>query len=86
MQYNNVAFGKKKWRHLNINARSVTGGTLIISTEDAPGKAIAKMTIPKGDTWAVIKENILAVPSGVKNLVVELKGSGNVEVDWIRFE
>ncbi|MES2112241.1 MAG: family 43 glycosylhydrolase [Bacteroidota bacterium] len=86
VKYNGVTFRKKKWKHVNINARSATGGILIISTEDAPGKIIAKMNIPKGDNWGVLNENILTAPAGVKNLVVQLKGSGNVEVDWISFE
>jgi len=85
VKYNSVLFSKRTLKHINVNARSATG-TLLISIENAPAEIIAKINIPKGDDWGVIKKNILAVPSGVKNLLVQLKGSGNVEVDWISFE
>ncbi|MEO6977619.1 MAG: family 43 glycosylhydrolase [Mucilaginibacter sp.] len=86
IKYNSVSFGNKKFKRLTVNARSATGGTLLISTDDAPGKIIAKINIPKREDWNVVKENIFLLPAGVKNLVVQLKGSGNVEVDWLRFE
>lgn len=86
VKYNSVSFGKKKLKHLNVNARSATGGTLLISTDDAPGKIIAQINIPKGDDWNVFAKNIFLMPVGIKNLVVQLKGSGNAEVDWISFE
>jgi len=81
-----VFFGKKTIRYVDVNACSTTGGTLLISTEDAPEEIIAKINIPKGNNWSVLKKTILSTPTGVKNLVVQLKGSGNVEVDWISFE
>ena len=86
VKYNSVFFGKKTIRYVDVNARSATGGTLLISTENAPGKIIAKINIPKGNNWNVVKKAILSTPTGVKNLVVQLKGGGNVEVDWISFE
>lgn len=86
VKYNSVFFDKKGIKHISVNTRSATGGTLLISTEDAPGKIIAKINIPKGDHWSVVKKTILSAPTGVKNLVVQLKGSGNAEVDWISFE
>lgn len=86
IRYNNVFFGKKPIKHLCVNARSATGGTLLISTEGAPDKIIAKINILKGDNWSIAKTNILLAPAGVKNLIVQLKGGGNVEVDWVSFE
>lgn len=86
MKYNSVVFGKKITEYTNINACSATGGTLSISTEDKPGKVIAKLVIPKGNNWSVVKKAVLSMPRGVSNLIVQLKGSGRVEVDWISFE
>jgi len=86
MQYNSVNFGKKTLKYTVIKARSTTGGTLFIRTKDAAGKIIAEVKIPKGSDWGIIKKPVLAAPTGVKNLVVQLKGEGNVEVDWVRFE
>jgi hypothetical protein len=81
-----VFFDKKAKKHIYLNARSLTGGTLLISTEGAQGEILAKINIPKGDDWSVVKKAILLAPTGVKNLVVKLKSSGNVEVDWVSFE
>lgn len=86
VKYNSVSFNSKKLKQLHVYARSETGGTLFISTEGAQKKIIAKMNIPKGDNWNVCTNNILFTPTGVRNLLVQLKGNGNVEVDWISFE
>lgn len=86
VQYNTVYFGKRTKKHLEINARSATGGLLSISTTDAPGKLIAKVYIPKGSDWRVVEKSIAVIPAGIKNLVVKLTGDGHVEVDWISFE
>ncbi|SHM72784.1 family 43 glycosylhydrolase [Mucilaginibacter sp. OK098] len=86
IQYNSVLFTKNQIKHVKVNARSATGGILLISTKDASEKTIAKMNIPKGYNWSVVTNDILFMPTGVKNLLVQLKGCGNVEVDWISFE
>ena len=59
---------------------------MLISTEDKPGKIIAQINIPKGSDWNIVKKTVTPLPAGVKNLVVKLKGGGNVEVDWVSFE
>ncbi len=86
IQYNRVYFGKPSVRSVIVSARSTTGGTLIIRTNDIAGKIAAEVKIPKGSDWGEIKKAIAAVPPGIKNLVIQLKGNGNVEVDWLRFE
>ncbi len=86
VKYNSVLFTNKKLKHISVNARSTTGGTLLISTEASPNKIIAKVSIPKGDDWNVTKITMQSIPVGVKNLVVQLQGAGNLEVDWISFE
>ena len=86
IQYNSVYFGKKGLKTISLNARSTTGGTLIIRTKDAAGPIIAEVKIPKGSDWSNIKKSITAVSPGIKNLVVQLKGDGDAEVDWLSFE
>ncbi len=86
IQYNRVYFGKKTLKHIEIKACSATGGTLVIRTGDAAGMVIAEVNIPKGNDWGIVKKLISASSPGVKNLVVQLKGEGNIEVDWLRFE
>jgi len=86
VQYNSVNLGNKTLKHLEINARSATGGTLLIRTKDAAGIIIAEVNIPTGTDWRIVKKSIATIPTGIKNLEVQLKGDGNVEVDWLRFE
>jgi hypothetical protein len=86
IKYNSVFFGKKAAAHIYVNACSATGGALVISTEDAPDKVLATLNIPKGKRWSIVKKTNLLMPIGVKNLIVQLKGSSHVEVDWISFK
>lgn len=86
IKYNSVSFGTSKLKYVNINARSATGGNLLLKIEGAPNQVIAKMNIPKGDSWRIFKQKILSTPSGIKDLILQLQSNSNVEVDWIRFE
>jgi hypothetical protein len=86
IQYNTVDFGKKAAKSVSVRASSTTGGTLVIRANDVAGSVIAEVSIPKGSKWSTVKKTISAAPSGTKNLVVQLKGEGSVEVDWISFQ
>ncbi|MDP4262223.1 MAG: family 43 glycosylhydrolase [Bacteroidota bacterium] len=86
IQYNAVEFGKKATKSVSVRAASATGATIVIRTKDASGPVIAEVNIPKGGDWRVIKKTIAGVPAGIKNLVVQLKGDSEAEVDWILFE
>lgn len=86
IQYNSVSFGKQAVKYVIIRARSATGGTIIIRTKDNPGKIAAEVTIPKSSDWRDIKKSISALSPGIKNLLIQLKGDGNVEVDWVKFD
>lgn len=86
IQYNAVEFGKKAVKAVSLRASSSTGATLLIRTKDASGPVVAEVNIPKGDDWSNVKKTIAAVPPGIKNLVLQLKGDGHAEIDWIRFE
>jgi GH43 family beta-xylosidase len=85
IQYNTVEFGKKAPKSVNVRAVSTTGATLVIRTNNASGPVIAEVVIPKGTDWITVKKSISALPPGIKNLVVQLKGDGKAEVDWISF-
>lgn len=86
IQYNTVEFGKKAPKSVNIKAVSTTGGTLVIRTKSASGPVIAEVKISKGNDWSVVSKSIAPVPPGVENLVLQLKGQGVVEMDWVRFQ
>jgi len=85
IQYNSVEFGRRTAKSINIRAVSTTGATLVIRTNNASGPVLTEVTIPKGSNWTTVKKSIAAVQSGIKNLVLQVKGEGKVEVDWISF-
>ena len=80
IRYNSVFFSKAPG-YISVKARSETGGTLLISTANAPEKIVATVKIPKENTWHVVRSKVLSAPTGIKDLVVKFKGNGNVEVD-----
>ncbi len=86
IQYNSVDFGKKKFKSVNVKAASKTGGVLQIRLNNAQGPVIAEVKIPAGNDWNIIKAPLSGLKPGVQNLVVSLKDSKHVEVDWISFE
>ncbi|HLG41102.1 MAG TPA: family 43 glycosylhydrolase, partial [Chitinophagaceae bacterium] len=86
IQYNTVEFTKKALKSVSIKSVSATGATLLIRTGDAAGSVIAEVNIPNGSDWSTVKKTVSGLKPGIKNLVVQLKGDGKAEVDWIRFE
>lgn len=86
IQYNSIAFGTKAAKSVSIRTASTTGATVVIRTKDASGPVIAEVNIPKGSAWSTVKKSIAAVQPGIKNLVLQVRGEGKVEVDWISFQ
>jgi GH43 family beta-xylosidase len=86
IQYNTVQFSKKASKSVSLRAASTTGATVVIRLKDATGPVIAEVNIPKGSAWGTVRKSISSLAPGVKNLVVQLKGDGKAEVDWVRFE
>lgn len=85
IQYNTVEFAKGA-KSVNVRAVSETGATLVIRTSNASGPVIAEVKIPKGSSWNTVKKSVTAVQPGIKHLILQLKGEGKVEVDWISFQ
>jgi GH43 family beta-xylosidase len=85
IQYNTVEFAKDI-KSVNVRVISETGATLVIRTNNASGRVIAEIKIPKGSSWTTVKKSITAVQPGIKHLVLQLKGEGQAEVDWISFQ
>ncbi len=85
IQYNTVAFGKNAAKSVSIKANAPNGATILIKSGNASDKTIAEITIPKGSNWTVIKKPISGLSEGVKNIIVQLRGDGKAEVDWVSF-
>jgi beta-xylosidase len=86
IQYNTVNFGKAGTKTLVIRANSATGTTLVLRTTDPAQPPIAEIKVPKTSDWSLIRRAVVHTPSGIKNLVLQQKDGGTVEVDWISFE
>jgi len=85
IQYNSVEFKKDAAKSLHVKASSATGGTFVIRANDVTGPIIAEVKVPKSSTLGIVKKSISVVPPGIRNQVVQLKGEGRVEIDWISF-
>lgn len=86
IQYNSVDFENKKLKSINIRALSKTGSLLQIRSNNTNGPIIAEVKIPKNEDWNTVHASLSRSPTGIQNLVVMLKDSGSVEVDWVSFE
>ncbi len=86
VQYNSVDFGKKTAKSLVVKVISHTGGTLLIKAGSINGAVVAQVEIPKSADWQEMKTTVLKQLFGTQNLVVQLKETGNIELDWIKFE
>ncbi|WP_448702386.1 hypothetical protein ACFGVR_08540 [Mucilaginibacter sp. AW1-3] len=65
---------------------SESGAILVIKKSDMPAKVIAELPITRGSDRALTKKILLPVPMVKKDLIVELKGHGIVDVDRLSFK
>lgn len=86
IQYNSVGFGKNNFHSVNVRALSKSGGTLQLLLNSIKGPVIAKINIPKSESWKNIKVPVKGLKPGVHNLVVSLVDNNPVEVDWVSFK
>ena len=86
IRYNSVDFGNKNLKSVNVRALSESGGTIEVRLNKLDGPLVASVEIPKNINWEVVNSDLEEIPSGKQNLVVVLKGSPKVEIDWVRFE
>jgi len=85
VQYNAVDFGKGKYKTVQINTKSLTGGAIQIRLDKPDGTIVAEVKIPKGVSWTVVDAKVSKLQTGIHNLVVVSKDNTPVEIDWIRF-
>lgn len=86
VQYNSVQFGNKVAKTVMVKASSSTGCTLLIKANDVRGPVVTEVKIPQTNGWQSIKAKVLKPLSGVQNIVVQLEGNDETEVDWISFK
>lgn len=86
LQYNNVDFGSKKLKSVEVMAASDAGGTLQIRSNSPSGPILVEVNVPVLNTWRPITAKLSRVPSGTQHLFITQKGGGDAEVDWLRFK
>ena len=86
VQYNKVDFGEKKLKSVGIKAASQTGARLEIRLDKSGGPLAAQVNIPKNAEWSIVNSGLSESSSGIHDLVVILKDTKPVEIDWIKFE
>ncbi len=86
VRYNSVDFGSNELKSVYVRAQSRTGCVLQIKLNHAEGPVIAQVEIPENTKWKTNKALLTGFKSGVQNLVVMLKNTRTVEIDWIGFE
>lgn len=82
IQFNSVDFSKNL-NTAKIKAKSESGSTLELHIGE---KTSAKIKIPKSNDWQIVTVKMKKISSGIRNIRLIQKDSGQVEIDWIRFE
>jgi hypothetical protein len=85
VQYNGVDF-KCNVKMFNISALSPKGGLLYLKFNDDYGTVIAKMELPKNESWTTVQVPVPKVEKGIHNLIVQSQNDKTVEIDWLQFE
>jgi len=86
VSYNQVDFGKSKFKSMAINAMAPNGGSFEIRVDSLNGKVLAQGNLTKSTNLNISNFNLKQVEPGIHNLYFVAKGSGKIEVDYIRFE
>jgi len=85
MQYNAVDFGSFKIKSVTVNVSSATGGTIEVRQDKPDGAVIAELKIPAGNSLNTLSAKVKKFQKGIHNLVVVLKDTNPVDVDWVQF-
>jgi hypothetical protein len=86
VQFNEVDFGKRNLKQVNVRSVGATGGTIEIHLDTVDGPLLARVEIKKGSAWQVAKSRLTKIASGIHNLVVTHNEDNNVDLDWVSFE
>lgn len=87
VQYNAVDFGTGESKNLKVNALArARGGSLELRMNGLNGPLISEVQLDEKETFSVHTAALQKEVTGVQDLFIILKGSSQVEVDWISFE
>jgi hypothetical protein len=83
IQYNDVDFGKKKLKSVQLNGKSAKGATIQIRLDSVDGPVLAEVKIPQSSDWKVVESKIDFKP-GIHNLFVVHADGGQTQIDWLQ--
>jgi len=86
LQYNSVDFGKNAPEKMKVRITSKQGGTLQWRTGSRSGPILSEIIVPKNTSWKVIQTRLALPQTGLQHLFVTMKGTGDVDIDWLNFE
>jgi hypothetical protein len=86
IRYNKVDFGQENLKSVSVKTSSPTGGVINIQIDAIDGPLLAQVDIADNTDWSVVNSTLSESPSGIHDLVVILKDTKTVEIDWIKFE
>ena len=86
IQYNDVDFGKKKFKTLQVLAKSSEGGTVQVRLDSVDGPVLSEVKIPQSNDWKVIEAGKINFEKGVHDLFVVLADDGQAQIDWMKFQ
>lgn len=86
LQYNSVDFEKKAPKGIKVMVASKQGGTVQFRTGSPSGPILSEIVVPRNTLWRVIQKKMVLPKTGIQQLFLTMKGTGDVEIDWLNFE
>jgi hypothetical protein len=87
VRFDQVSFRKSPaLRRLQARVLAPAGGKVDVRADTVDGPLLATIDAGKAADWTVLSAKLGKLPAGVRNLVVAHRGTGRLDLDWIRFE
>lgn len=86
VRYNKVDFNNPALKNVQINAKTITGGSFEIRLNALDGPILANVNLSHSNEWKLSDSNLEKYIPGIHDLFVVLKSSAPVEIDWVKFE
>jgi len=85
VRFDEVDFGKRAGKSVQVRARSAAEGVLEIRIDKPDGPVVGRVKIGPAADWQTVDAAVKKIPGGVHDLIVTYVGAGSAEVDWISF-
>jgi len=85
VRFNEVDFGRRAQKSIEVRARAPGAGALEIRLDKPDGPLLGRVKVSQATDWKITKGRAKRIPRGVHDLVVTQVGTEPIEVDWISF-